>query len=65
MSFGNFGSGNQAGLQYSGYIDEALIHNTAVDASYLAGRAALIPEPATGLLAVLAAAVFLAVRRRR
>ena len=65
MNFGNFGGGNQAVLQYTGYIDEALIHDTAVDANYLAGRAALIPEPTTGLLAVLAAAAFLAVRRRR
>lgn len=42
MSFGNFASRNQAVFQYSGNIDEALIHNVAVDETYLQGRAALI-----------------------
>ncbi len=65
MNFGNFGTGAPNDLQFTGLIDEAMIHNMAVDASYLAGRTALIPEPTTGLLAVLAAAAFLAVRRRR
>ena len=64
MSFGNFASGNQAVFQYSGYIDEAQIHNMAVDARYLAARTALIPEPATGLLMVFAAVACLAFRRQ-
>jgi hypothetical protein len=44
MNFGNFAhGGNTNGLQYTGLIDEALIHNMAVDDTYLAGRAALLP----------------------
>ena len=53
MSFGNFSAGNQAVFQYSGYVDEALIHNAAVDSSYLAERARLIPEPSSGLLLLM------------
>ena len=64
MSFGNFADADQSGLQYSGYIDEALIHNAAVDADYLAGRAALIPEPRAILLAIMAMAAVVAIQRR-
>lgn len=65
MSFGNFASADQAVFQYSGYIDEALIHNVAVDAGYLAGRAALIPEPNACLLSLFALAGLASLRRRR
>ena len=41
MNFGNFDSPAN-GLQYSGLIDEAAIHNTAVSESYLMSRAALL-----------------------
>jgi hypothetical protein len=44
MNFGNFGGPN-TNLQYSGYLDEALIHQGAVDQAYLAARAALIGSP--------------------
>lgn len=40
MNFGNFESPAN-GLQYSGLIDEAMIHDTAADGAYLLGRAAL------------------------
>ena len=46
MNFGNFDSPAN-GLQYSGLIDEAAIHNVAATADYLAGRAALIPGGGT------------------
>lgn len=42
MTFGNFAAGDQSGLQFSGYIDEALIHQGAVSVSYLQGRVALL-----------------------
>ena len=42
MNFGNFGSASQGALQFSGYIDDARIHDEAVSASYLQGRAALV-----------------------
>ncbi len=42
MNFGNFAGGDQSTLQFSGYIDEALIHNVAVSESYLLGRARLL-----------------------
>ncbi|MFN0126693.1 MAG: LamG-like jellyroll fold domain-containing protein [Verrucomicrobiales bacterium] len=49
MNFGNFADGNQSSLQFSGAIDEALIHDVAVDAAYLAARAALVlPDDPTG-----------------
>ncbi len=64
MNFGNFATGNQSGLQFSGYIDEALIHDTAVDASYLLGRTALIPEPSVAGLIALAGLLIARVRRR-
>ncbi|MDA0811048.1 MAG: hypothetical protein O3C21_01455 [Verrucomicrobia bacterium] len=41
MNFGNFESPAN-GLQYSGLIDEAMIHNAAVSSEYLQGRAALL-----------------------
>lgn len=42
MNFGNFESpGNE--LQYTGLIDEAIIHAVARDEAYLVGRADLIP----------------------
>ena len=45
MNFGNFDSPAN-GLQFSGLIDEALIHATAVDETYLKRRAALtMPDP--------------------
>lgn len=42
MNFGNFSVGAQSPSQFSGYIDEALIHDGAVSASYLQGRARLL-----------------------
>jgi hypothetical protein len=42
MNFGNFESPAN-GLQYSGLIDEAAIHNIAVTADYLVSRAELLP----------------------
>ena len=65
MNFANFADGNQSGFQYSGYIDEALIHDAAVDGAYLAGRAALIPEPSSALLLLLGVAGCISRRRRR
>ena len=41
MNFGNFESPAN-GLQYSGLIDEAMIHSVAVDEAYLKARSALI-----------------------
>ncbi|MEZ5323735.1 MAG: LamG-like jellyroll fold domain-containing protein [Verrucomicrobiales bacterium] len=41
MNFGNFDSPAND-LQYSGLIDEAMIHNVAVTSDYLQGRAALL-----------------------
>ena len=41
VNFGNFDSPANP-LQYSGYIDEALIHNAAVSEDYLLNRTALI-----------------------
>lgn len=64
MNFGNFAEGNQAVFQYSGYIDEAMIHNAAVDSTYLASRAALVPEPSTALLMLLGIAGCFGWRRR-
>jgi hypothetical protein len=43
MNFGNFQSPAN-GLQYSGLIDEAKIHNAAVDEGYLVRRTALIGD---------------------
>lgn len=45
MNFGNFGTGDQSGLQYSGLIDDAMIHTVAVDPEYLQARAALVVGP--------------------
>ncbi len=45
MNFGNFAAAAPNGLQFTGLIDDAQIHNMAVDAAYLQGRAALIPLP--------------------
>jgi hypothetical protein len=45
MNFGNFGTATPNDLQFTGLIDDALIHNSAVDAAYLQSRAALIPPP--------------------
>ena len=42
MTFGNIGTGDASGLQFSGYIDEALIHIGAVTPAYLQSRAALL-----------------------
>ncbi|MFN0126692.1 MAG: LamG-like jellyroll fold domain-containing protein [Verrucomicrobiales bacterium] len=64
MNFGNFGTGDQSGLQFSGYIDEALIHDSAVDQNYLLGRAALIPEPSVAGLMALVGLLVTRVRRR-
>jgi hypothetical protein len=62
MNFGNFAhAGATNPLQYTGLIDEALIHNTAVSEAYLLDRAALLPgieppdmtvepPPSTGLV---------------
>ncbi|KPJ70439.1 MAG: hypothetical protein AMS14_10680 [Planctomycetes bacterium DG_20] len=44
MNFGNF-DGSTNDNQFTGLVDEALIHNTNVDTAYLQGRAALIPPP--------------------
>ena len=38
MHFGNFGTGDQSSFQFSGYIDEALIHKEAVNEAYLQSR---------------------------
>lgn len=43
MSFGNF-DGAIGGPQFSGYLDEALIHDVAVDEAYLQSRVALLLE---------------------
>lgn len=49
MNFGNFSAGNQSSLQFSGAIDEAMVHDLAVDAAYLTARAALLlPVDPTG-----------------
>jgi len=64
MNFGNFATGNQAGLQFSGFIDEALIHDSAVDQNYLLGRAALIPEPSAAVLIAFVGLFALRFRRR-
>lgn len=45
MNFGNFATDAPNGFQFTGLIDDAQIHNTAVDAAYLQARAALIPPP--------------------
>jgi hypothetical protein len=42
MDFGNFDAATND-LQWQGLIDEAVIHNTVQDASYLATRAAIVP----------------------
>lgn len=63
MNFGNFETPGAA-LQYSGLIDEATIHNTAATPAYLAGRAALIPEPASLAFSSLAGLTLLLRRRR-
>ena len=47
MNFGNF-DGAPSASQFSGLIDEAMIHNTNVSPAYLAGRAALLPTPPPG-----------------
>lgn len=64
MNFGNFGAGDQSSLQFSGYIDEALIHDAAVDQNYLLGRAAMIPEPSIAGLIALAGLLVTRFRRR-
>ena len=63
MNFGNFAhGGNTNGLQFTGLIDEAMIHNTTVDDDYLMARAEMLPAieppdmsvaapPASGLVA--------------
>ncbi|NCF93903.1 MAG: hypothetical protein GWQ05_23525 [Verrucomicrobiaceae bacterium] len=48
MNFGNFQSPAN-GLQYTGLIDEAAIHNVAVSPDYLASQAALIPPVGGGI----------------
>lgn len=57
MNFGNFGLATTApnAEQFTGLIDDAQIHNAAVSAGYLLGRAALIPvgveqPPTSGLV---------------
>ncbi|MEX2188922.1 MAG: LamG-like jellyroll fold domain-containing protein [Pirellulales bacterium] len=45
MNFGNFATATPNGLQFTGLIDDAQIHNAAVDVAYLQSRAALIPLP--------------------
>ena len=61
MNFGNFAHGGVTNpLQFTGLIDEALIHDVAVDEAYLQNRAALVPTieppgevappPTTGLI---------------
>jgi len=44
LEFGNT-AGSGANAQYSGWVDEVLIHNDAKDATYMLGRAALAPTP--------------------
>jgi hypothetical protein len=43
MNFGNFAANAPNALQFTGLIDDAQIHNAAVDAAYLQSRAAMIP----------------------
>lgn len=43
MSFGNF-DGAVGGPQFSGYLDEALIHDVAVEDAYIQSRVALLLE---------------------
>lgn len=45
MNFGNIG--NDTFAQFSGFIDEALIHEGAVDQAYLESRASLVPAGAS------------------
>lgn len=47
MNFGNFAAAAPNALQFTGLIDEALIHDAAVTPTYLQNRAALIPPPGT------------------
>ncbi|RIK78384.1 MAG: hypothetical protein DCC68_15315 [Planctomycetota bacterium] len=45
MNFGNFATAAPNGLQFTGLIDDAQIHNAAVDDAYLQSRAAIVPPP--------------------
>ncbi len=47
LELGNYNAAGQAGLQYSGLIDEFAIHDTAVDAAYMQSRAAMLPDVLT------------------
>ena len=44
LEFGNTAGGG-GNLQYSGLVDEVLIHDEAKDTTYMQGRAALLPPP--------------------
>jgi hypothetical protein len=52
-----FGSYNTQ-FPFTGYLDDIRIWNEAVTPDYLSARAALVPEPHTGVLAVAAFGIF-------
>ena len=66
LGLGDFATvGADNTLRLHGKLDEVLIHNSAVDQTYIDGRAALlVPEPSTTLFFGLAG-LALALRRRR
>ncbi len=67
LGIGDFpvGEGDNNALRLHGLLDEVLIHDEAVDQSYVDGRALLlIPEPSSFSLMALAVVGFLARRRR-
>ena len=66
LGVGDFGiGGTNDGLRLHGAMDELLIHDTAVDQSYIDGRMALlVPEPSTFALLGLCGLGFILRRRR-
>ena len=66
LGLGDFaGGGDNDGLRFHGRLDEVLIHDSAVDQSYIDGRAALlVPEPSAFALFGLAGIGFVLRRRR-
>lgn len=64
LGIGDFGTaGVNNGLRMHGALDEIRIHDTSIDQAYVNGRMALIPEPASAALFLLAS--FGLARRRR
>ena len=66
LGIGDFGTpGANNGLRMHGFMDEILIHDTPIDQAYINGRVALIPEPSSGSLLLIATlGAGLACRRR-